>query len=239
MHDERPYCLSFAGFDPSAGAGVLADMKTFEQLKVYGLGVVTALTYQNEASFDGLIWIKEEEIRKQLVPLFTYPVKVVKIGLIQNLDVLHRILMFIRTSYPQIFIIWDPVLKASAGFRIHENLKVSKDVLESIDLITPNFDEYKALQLDNIEVKCAILLKGGHRIDKRGTDVLFMNGQEHIILGEEFIDKNDKHGTGCVLSSAIGAYIASGDAVLTASTKAKKYVECFIQSNNGGLGYHN
>ncbi len=238
MHNERPYCLSIAGFDPSAGAGVLADTKTFEQLEVYGLGVVSALTCQNENAFEGLEWLKFYDIKKQLLPLLNYPVKAIKIGLIKDLELLEELLSFIKAIDKDVFIIWDPVLKASTGFNFHEEIKLPGNILSKLNLITPNFDEYQQLGFDKLKSNCAVLLKGGHREEERGTDVLFYNGREYKIYGEEFKNKHDKHGTGCVFSSAVTAYISKGYNIIEACKQAKKYVEIFILSNAGKLGYH-
>jgi hydroxymethylpyrimidine/phosphomethylpyrimidine kinase len=86
MSSGRPYVLSIAGFDPSGGAGLLADIKTFELHRVQGMGVCTSLTFQNENEFEGLVWIEMPEIKKQLDILFKkYFFDYVKIGLIKSL----------------------------------------------------------------------------------------------------------------------------------------------------------
>ena len=238
MCKERPYCLSIAGFDPSAGAGVLADIKAFEQLGTYGLGVVSAITYQNENTFDGLKWMDFAEVKKQIAPLLNFSVKTVKIGLIKNPEILARLVDFLTDTYKDVFVIWDPVLKASTGFCFHEEIKLSESFLNKFDLITPNFEEYKKLGFVEFKNDCAVLLKGGHRNEEKGTDTLFLDGMEYKIHGEEFANKKDKHGTGCVLSSAIAAYVSLGYDIIEACKKAKKYVEGFILSNAGKLGYH-
>ncbi len=238
MGNERPYCLSIAGFDPSAGAGVLADVKTFEQLEVYGLGVVSALTYQNEDNVEGLEWMQFYDIEKQLLPILKYPIKAIKIGLIKDLALLEELLNFVKSVYKDAFIIWDPVLKASAGFNFHKKVELSETFLSKLNLITPNYDEYQQLGFDIFKRNCAVLLKGGHKEEERGTDILFLNGTEYKIYGEEFKNKHDKHGTGCVFSSAVAAYISKRYNIIEACKQAKKYVEMFILSNNGKLGYH-
>ncbi len=239
MHAFRPYCLSIAGFDPSGGAGIIADTKVFECLKTYGLGVVSALTYQNDAEFKGIRWCGFSEIKKQVMPLKSYPVKVVKIGLIESLDQLAQTTDLLKNIFPGIFIIWDPIIKASAGFSFHNDISLPERIIENVDLITPNFEEYTQLISEvKKELRCAILLKGGHRKEKAGVDTLFYENKSFDIEGEPFKDKKDKHGTGCVLSSAIAAYVAKGESLTSACTKAKLYVERFIKSNNTKLGYH-
>src|SRR5690606_29234163 len=114
---KRPYILSVAGFDPSGGAGILADIKTFEAYKTIGLGVSTALTYQTEDSFLGLDWQSEKQIDMQLEPLLKrYPIKFAKIGLVESLKSLSQIIEVLKHYNPGMKIIWDPILKASAGF---------------------------------------------------------------------------------------------------------------------------
>ena len=117
----RPYVLSIAGFDPSGGAGILADIKTMEALQVQGFGVATSLTYQNENAFLGLHWISLERIIAQLKPLISiYPISVVKIGLIESPTVLQGLLNYLKENLPSVRIVWDPILRASAGFDFHK-----------------------------------------------------------------------------------------------------------------------
>ncbi|MDA3823990.1 MAG: hydroxymethylpyrimidine/phosphomethylpyrimidine kinase [Bacteroidales bacterium] len=232
----RPYVLSIAGFDPCGGAGVLADMKVLNRLEVTGLAVVSALTYQNDSSFDGAKWCSLEEILNQLKPLKKYPVKVVKIGLIESLDQLEGVINLVHLYYPESYIIWDPILKSSAGFCFHKINSIPKNLSKKIDLITPNYDEYKQLQLEHNDC-CTILLKGGHRKGNKGTDVLISKGKQTEITGFEMPAKYGKHGTGCVLSAAIAGYIALGFSEIEACVKGKEVVEQYMQSNETNLGF--
>ena len=93
MKSNRPYCLSIAGFDPTAGAGVLADIKTFETLDVYGMGIITSNTLQTDTLFIHVDWIDIETIKKQLKTLLnTYDFKTMKIGLIKDFNTLFQII---------------------------------------------------------------------------------------------------------------------------------------------------
>ena len=97
MPKVRPYCLTIAGFDPSGGAGVLADIKTFEQNKVQGLAVITANTIQTEDSFEKINWIEESMVVDQLMTLLNrYEIKFVKIGLIQSGEFLEKIISLLN-----------------------------------------------------------------------------------------------------------------------------------------------
>ncbi len=232
----RPFVLSIAGHDPCGGAGVLADVKVYEHLELSGLAVVSALTFQNDSEFEGVKWCSLEEIDNQLKPLRKYAVKAVKIGLIESFEILAKVVDLVRLYFPDAYLVWDPILKASAGFEFHNETSFAEGLSRKIDLITPNFEEYQQLHLDEQRPACAVLLKGGHREDKKGIDVLIANGTETEILGAEFKVKHDKHGTGCVLSAAIVGYKALGLSELEACNEGKAIVEKLILSNETRLG---
>ena len=91
MTVRRPYTLSIAGYDPSGGAGVLADIKTFESIGVYGFATTTCITYQNDKQFEGINWLSKKKIKNQLYPILNkYEIDHVKIGLIKNLEILSE-----------------------------------------------------------------------------------------------------------------------------------------------------
>jgi hydroxymethylpyrimidine/phosphomethylpyrimidine kinase len=244
----RPFVLSIAGFDPCAGAGILADIKTFEQLNVYGLGAATSTTFQTEDRFYGVEWICTKLIIKQIKPLLKkYKIKVFKIGLIKNLKTLLKITGYIRKKSPDTLIIWDPIIRASAGFEIHNSIdhKLLKACLKNINIITPNWNEAMMLSKNDDAIKGAemlseknvIFLKGGHSIETPATDILFI--KNHIeIFHSEYITELEKHGTGCVLSSALAAYLALEYNLSEACRLAKKYTLDYLVSNEGKLGWH-
>ena len=247
MSKEIKYVLSIAGFDPSGGAGVLADIKTFESHGVMGFGINSAETFQNDREFEGVLWASVERIFLQAELLFKrFQINQVKIGLVENDAVLREIVGFLKGKNPQVQIVWDPVIKASAGFLLQEDPEAFRPVLKDLTLVTPNWDETLALFPEiNPESpagffqeyqECSILLKGGHR-EEKGIDLLFDHGTRITIPGNPF-DGFDKHGTGCVLSSAITANLALGLTLPEACCEGKKYVERFMKSNNTYLGWH-
>ncbi|WP_207514125.1 hydroxymethylpyrimidine/phosphomethylpyrimidine kinase [Longitalea luteola] len=248
MQPLRPYVLTIAGFDPSGGAGVLADCKTFEQHGVYGFGVCTAWTVQTDDRFLNIHWLSEEQIIEQLEPLLgKFVVSTCKIGVINSPQTLLRVIRFLKEYNPAIRIVWDPVLKASAGFEFHEvnTFHNLEEILTEIALLTPNYHELQQLQLitgedlvkDDFAVFCPVLLKGGHRPDAPGTDTLYEPGGLTVI--EAGVDKVfQKHGSGCVLAAAITARLAAGVPLKKACRLAKQYVESFLNSNQSLLGYH-
>jgi len=144
----RPYVLSLAGFDPSGGAGLLADCKTFEQLGAYGFGVCTALTVQTDVTFERVQWVPLADIQAQAKPLLTrFRVEWAKIGLLENLAELPRLLQWLRTQNPAIGLVWDPVLKASAGYDFHAGPppELVAQLCSGLTLLTPNQPEMQRL----------------------------------------------------------------------------------------------
>ena len=117
---KRPYVLTIAGFDPSGGAGLIADIKTFEALKVYGLSVCTANTIQNDIDFKSCYWVDIEIIKHQIAILFDrFRIDYVKIGIIKNWEILNTIIDLLLRKNAEIKIVLDPVLRSSSNFDFH------------------------------------------------------------------------------------------------------------------------
>jgi len=240
--------LSIAGFDPSGGAGILADIKTFEANRVCGMGVLSALTFQNDILFESLRWIEADEILKQVAILGKrFEFSVVKIGLIRDLDVLEVVAKALKETQPGCRVVWDPIVRASTGFQFHQHFERKQlfSALENCFLITPNTEEAIFLAgTDNpmeaakrLSKHCHVLLKGGHSKEEPGVDYLFrQNTVEKILPAEKEVFP--KHGSGCVLSAAITANLAKGNDLITACRNAKNYVEQFLSSNQNLLGTH-
>lgn len=247
--NERPYALSIAGFDPSGGAGFLADAKAMEAHGVYGLTVATALTVQHESVFQAVEWVNLDLIKQQINLLFQkYPVSFCKIGLIENWEVLLEITKLLLELNPRIKIVVDPIFRASAGFDFHQNVSIIhlEKWLTNIYLLTPNAQELakiKAKEPDLMEVAhslsayCNVLYKGGHNETQKGTDFLFAGHQIYELAPKELV-VYEKHGSGCVLSAAIVANLALGYDLHAACEKAKVYITRFLNSNETLLGYH-
>jgi hydroxymethylpyrimidine/phosphomethylpyrimidine kinase len=252
MPTDRPYVMSIAGFDPSAGAGVLADVKCFEQHDVYGFGVCSALTVQSDIAFYKTDWINANGIIEQLKPLLDkFDVKAAKIGLIRDIDVLLEVVEYLK-QHGSMQLVLDPVIRASAGYAFHDwsdALLRFQPVLGHLDLLTPNAEEMKSLGgtafvEDSIDVLamewakyCPVLLKGGHIEEETGTDCLFLE-KDRIKFRPEAPSVYQKHGSGCVLSASITANLGLGHSLPVACQKAKTYIETFLNSNHGLLGYH-
>lgn len=240
----RPITMSIAGFDPSGGAGVLADIKTFETIGVQGFGVCTCITYQRDDYLHDVKWLSKEEILQQIdILLEKFEISYCKIGLIENMDTLKSIIEYL--SAKQIKIILDPVVTSSSGFHFHHQAESFISVLEKVYLITPNYKEMKAIfnpkenpfLMKKILQYTAIFLKGGHHPTKRGTDYLFTSE-----LARSFAPRKglyyDKHGSGCILSAALTAYLSLEDLLPNACFKAKEYTAQALESNDSLLAYH-
>ena len=249
MPTNRPFVLTIAGFDPSAGAGVLADIKTFEQHQVYGFAINTANTIQTENEFVDIQWTALNFVLQSIETLFkSYEIKAVKIGIIPSLDYLKSIVFLIKRLSPKTKIIWDTVLKSTTEFDFldiqNQNDLIS--ALNEIELITPNYNEILKLGTleesaekiaDRLSKKCSVLLKGGHRPTEIGIDYLYT--QNHFFkLSPKKTKIYQKHGSGCVLSAAITANLALEQNLLNACENAKNYTENFLLSNPTQLGNH-
>jgi hydroxymethylpyrimidine/phosphomethylpyrimidine kinase len=260
MEQNRPIILSIAGLDPSGGAGLLADIKTFEEHKVYGLGIATGQTIQTESKFISIKWNDEKEILAALDTMLShYTIKAIKIGVVENISRLKTIVSHINEKKPTIKIVWDTVIRSTTGFDFWSgemNEDTLKEILLMTYLITPNYNEAIKLQPSSnakeaakaLSAFCNVLLKGGHNQEEKGVDYLYLKTNQDtqgdaVIapllrggVGEGLI--SPKHGSGCVLSSAIAANLALGFDLRTSCINAKQYIERFLSSNESLLGYH-
>ncbi len=250
MEQQEPIVLSLGGWDPCGGAGLAADIKTFEAHRLLGLGVTTALTAQNHQHFIALHPISTEHILDQLTALLkVYQPQAAKFGLIPDTGLMEPVIDALQDSCPGIELTWDPVLKASAGFQFHSSFKKKElfALMRKMNLLTPNQPEAQTLfgtldpqaiqELIHKEDLCPVLLKGGHA-QNHANDLLIQAHQIDTISGKPFPSSFAKHGSGCVLSAAICCGLAKGSDLLNACSMAKSYTENFLQSAPGPLGWH-
>lgn len=241
MSIKRPYALSIAGFDPSGGAGVLADCKTFEAQNVQGMAVITGNTIQTENELKALYWQHIDCVSESISTILSaYKFRAIKIGIVPHAAFLMELLLRIKAIAPSAFILWDPVLKSSSDYPFFDIQSLEKfpQLWNYIDLITPNTEEFDLLkkfipeEFDN-----ALFIKGGHRTTRKGLDILKTKKEDLLFPpGKENI--RPKHGSGCVLSSALIAQIALGKPLTEACYLAKKYVSRYLASTSTLLGTH-
>lgn len=236
--------LTIAGFDPSGGAGILADIKAYQKLKCLGNAVITANTFQTEKEFRAVNWIDETIVFDQLdLLLNTYKFDGVKIGILPSVDFLSKLLDRVKAVQPKSIILWDPVLSASVGFDFNVNLHGLSNVFEKLDWITPNWGEVQKLSGcdDSVEgakllsKKVNVYLKGGHNTKDLGKDFIVQN-EGLRALNPKPGKYSEKHGSGCVFSSALLAHFVKGFPVQKASLKAKRYIEHYLKSSDELIG---
>jgi len=234
-------CMSIAGSDSSAGAGIQADMKTFAAHGVYGLTTITAATVQNTVGVQAVQEMEPDIVSGQIRCLFEdMPVHAVKIGMVSSTAIIEAIAAELRAEdMPPVLL--DPVMVSKSGFELLQKeaqsaLRVS--LIPFADLLTPNLYEAELLlgeSIQNVEDMeeaarsllrmgpRAVVVKGGHLEKLSGTDVYCdANGPRR--LPGEYIATSNTHGTGCTFSSAIAANLALGSDTFRATSLAKEYI---------------
>ena len=239
--------LTIAGSDPSGGAGIQADLKTFAALEVYGASVVTALTAQNTQGVSGIHDVPPDFIAKQIDAVFAdLAVGAVKIGMLSRQGAIEAVAVALDRHKAK-NIVLDPVMVASSGDRLLAKGAVEalmRTLMPRATLITPNLPEAAALldqpvaanegemeQQARALIKRgarAVLIKGGHGSGRQSVDLLVEpKGGVARLAGRRVATKNT-HGTGCTLSSAIAAGLAKGLGLHDAAAAAKTYVSTVI-----------
>ncbi|HUZ43998.1 MAG TPA: bifunctional hydroxymethylpyrimidine kinase/phosphomethylpyrimidine kinase [Acidimicrobiales bacterium] len=237
-----PNVLTIAGTDPSGGAGIQADLKTFSALGVYGMSVVTALVAQTTTGVHEVMYVPAEFVTTQLEVLFAdVRVDAVKIGMLANADVI-RVVADCLHRYRPAYVVLDPVMVAKSGDTLLEPAAVESlvgELMPAVDLVTPNLDE-AAVMLGEPVVTAArdmpgqaervaalgakrVLLKGGHLADAESTDILLSEEGVEVLRAPRIATDND-HGTGCTLSAAIAALRPSSEDWRHAVVEAKDYL---------------
>ena len=250
MGKQVPIVLSVGGWDPCGGAGLAADIKTFEANGVRGMGVCSAITSQVEDRFDASQWVDSELVQSQIYTLLgKYHFEAVKFGIIESVELLAQWIHALKTASVSVQLVWDPVLKASAGYGFHTRIDTGSlfEILRQITLLTPNLHEAECLfgssepvviqEIIRRNNACSVLLKGGHA-GSHANDVLIDAEGITVIEGVRFINSKGKHGSGCVFSATVCAALAKGASLAKACELAKRYTESFILSDNGLLGWH-
>jgi hydroxymethylpyrimidine/phosphomethylpyrimidine kinase len=239
---DRPKVLVVGGFDPSGGAGVLADIKTMEAHGVYGYAVCTAMTWQNERVIRRVDWLPEKDVLEQVDVCFEAAgFEWVKIGIMPSVGAVGRIIRHLLQWNPRVRVVWDPVIRSSSGTEFWVRTEGWEEVAAQCFLMTPNWEEMGWLSADGEGVNrcgCHLFLKGGHHPEHPGRDYLWMEGKMEVLEPVDGSEVSPKHGSGCVLASALTANLALGYALPVAAVRAKGYVRDFLSSNKSLLGWH-
>ena len=232
--------LSIAGSDSCGGAGIQADIKTMTMNGVYAMTAVTALTAQNTTGVRAIQEATPAFLGEQLDAVFEdiFP-DAVKIGMVSSSELICVIAERLR-RYGAKNIVVDPVMVATSGsvlLKTEALQTLIDELLPLSSVITPNIPEGELLSGEKIENAadmeraarrigeehgCAVLLKGGHRVND-ANDLLYADGQVRWFSGRR-IDNPNTHGTGCTLSSAIAANLAKGYSLPESVARAKEYI---------------
>ncbi|HYK39052.1 MAG TPA: bifunctional hydroxymethylpyrimidine kinase/phosphomethylpyrimidine kinase [Candidatus Eremiobacteraceae bacterium] len=243
-HTAPPILLTIAGFDPSCGAGCVADLKTFAAHGCYGIAAITSMTAQNTRGVEAVHNTPSAELREQLEVLAKdCEIAAVKIGMLGNRGNAAVVGDFLE-AHRFAHVVHDPVMKSSSGTELLDagGVKyIATELIKRSSVITPNVPEAEILT--GLEIKDvaameaaarkivemgakAVIVKGGHM--ERAVDVLF-DGTELIQLGGDKVKSENTHGTGCTFASAIAAQLAAGRSLVEAATLAKAYVTKAIE----------
>ena len=232
--------LTIAGSDSSGGAGIQADLKTMAAHHVYGMSAITALTAQNTTGVEDIMEVTPEFLKEQLDCVFTdIRPDAVKIGMVSSQALVWVIAERLRCYNAQRIVV-DTVMAATSGSRLISDEAITalkKELIPMADVITPNIPEAEVLTGCSIqnardmeaaarqiyeEFGCAVLLKGGHRVND-ANDLLHTAEGPRWFYGRR-IDNPNTHGTGCTLSSAIASNLAKGRTLEDAVAAAKNYL---------------
>jgi hydroxymethylpyrimidine/phosphomethylpyrimidine kinase len=246
-NEERPKVLVIAGYDPSGGAGVLADIKTLEAHGVYGYGVCTAMTVQNEWEIRRVHWLPEADVFEQIdVCWASAGFDWVKVGITSSMGSAAAIIRHVRRHNAAAKVVLDPVIKATSGMVFWEGLAAWEEVVAGCYVLTPNWEEVGWLYPgEDVQERCRALsrkgchiyLKGGHDPLRPGRDLLWSEGEVRTMEADGSV-VYPKHGSGCVLASALTAGLALGYPLPVAALQAKRYTARFLTSNKSLLGWH-
>jgi len=232
--------LSIAGFDPSSGAGITADLKTIAAHGLFGISCITALTVQSTQGVAEVHPVAPEMVRRTLeVLLDDFRPQAVKIGMLAN-QVITQVVVSVLEAARMANVVLDPVLKSSSGAMLLDNAGIRflrERLLSLADVITPNLQE--AEQLTGVPVRTLSEMRvAAHKLHRLGarnvvitggnldqpTDLLSVDGEEPQEFLGEHITTDSTHGTGCAFASAIACNLALGQPMAGSVRSAKEYV---------------
>jgi hydroxymethylpyrimidine/phosphomethylpyrimidine kinase len=237
--------LTIAGYDPSSGAGVTADLMVFAAHGLFGTSCITNLTVQSTIGVLETHPVPDETVRATLEHLYAdLPAKGIKIGMLGTASVVAAVADFLaqlRSSGERIPVVLDPVVRSSSGRELLDVDGITllrERLLPLVDWITPNLDELALLSgvpvnhRDDLPEAARALQQGyaglnvfatGGHLDRPDDYLVTGSGEEHWFEGERVVTRST-HGTGCALSSALLSRLVLGDGAYPAALAAKGYV---------------
>ena len=245
--------LSIAGSDPSGGAGIQADLKTFSACGCYGMTVITAVVDENTIGVTGVHPVPVPFVAGQIKSVLDdIGADSIKIGMLHSSELIRAVKNTIE-SYNIPNIVLDPVMVATSGDKLLQDDAITtlkNELIPYVRVITPNIPEAEILLGKKIsrqtdlplmvkDLSCnrsvSVLLKAGHLFEEELTDVFYNAETDEILeLKSERVHTKNTHGTGCTFSSAIAAFLAHDLPLNNAVRKAKEYINKAI---NAGAAY--
>lgn len=235
--------LTIAGSDPSGGAGIQADLKTFSACGCYGMSAVTAVVDENTVGVYGIYPVPAEFVRGQIRSVLDdIGADAVKIGMLHSVELIRAVKDALR-GYNIKNIVLDPVMVATSGDKLLQDDAIEclkNEMIPEVRIITPNIPEAEILAGRKIRGqddlpgfarelsagrKVSVLLKAGHLSNDKLTDIFYNSETDDILeLSSERVVTKNTHGTGCTLSSALAAFLAHGFDINEAVRRAKDYI---------------
>lgn len=257
MADQK-VCLTIAGLDPSGGAGIIADIKTFSAFGCFAAAAVSSITFQNTTGVFGTVHQTADSIKGQAEAVFDdLDVAAVKTGMLPTRETIEETAR-ILSERPSVPLVVDPVVRSTSGYDLIDDaaLRVLIEKLFPLSLVvTPNLQEAERISGMSIrsrkDIESAarallsmgaanVLMKGGHAIEgeEKARDLLFGADGGTEVFEADLIETTATHGTGCTLAAAITANLALGRELADAVSIAKKFVTEAIRTSRGhGKGH--
>lgn len=248
MNKTQFNALTIAGSDCSGGAGIQADLKTFQELGCYGMSVITAVTAQNTQGVQSIFPISPTHVEEQIYSIFEdIDVHAVKVGMLFSIEIIESVSRALIKANAKNIVI-DPVMIAKSGNPLlnPDATNALKELLFPLaTIVTPNIPEAQTLsavsKCDNDDERIeiakniqkftpSVLIKGGHSEDKDIVkDLLLISNQKAHWISQPRIHTKNTHGTGCTYSAAIAAYLAQNYSLHDAILTARIYLQGAIQ----------
>lgn len=239
--------LTIAGSDPSGGAGIQADLKTFSAHGVYGCSVITAVTAQNTLGVQGVHTLPAEFVAAQLQSVLQdVRISAAKTGMLANAAII-RAIVAVLAQHPHLPLVVDPVMVSTSGHRLLEpeaERALREELIPRSAMITPNLSEaavllgrepdYRVAAMDDIMEAIlglgapSIYLKGGHIADSDLMCDLFWDGEQLHRWSVPRQETTHTHGTGCSLAASIAAHMGRGASGRDAARAAHDWLQLAI-----------
>ncbi|MEK3885458.1 bifunctional hydroxymethylpyrimidine kinase/phosphomethylpyrimidine kinase [Paenibacillus sp. PL2-23] len=251
-----PCALTIAGSDSGGGAGIQADLKTFQELGVFGMSAITAVTAQNTTGVQAVYPLSPEAVTEQIRSIGSdIRVDALKTGMLFSHDIIEAVAASLR-EFKWTRVIVDPVMVAKGGSVLLQDAALAafkKELLPLVDFVTPNIPEAERLtgmsirsdadkrdaarRLADLGIR-HVIMKGGHETGHEAIDLLY-DGTSFTEFSSKRVCTMHTHGTGCTFSAALTAGLAQGLSAHEAVSQAKAFIQAAIEDGihiGGGIG---